>query len=54
MLFRLCDAPAAMVVPLLLEQSELIGTVVQSMTQAPLNMMLGKRSGALLDIDTHL
>ncbi|CAJ1388287.1 unnamed protein product [Effrenium voratum] len=40
LLYRLCDAPAAVVVPLLTDENGIIQTVVESMTQAPLNMRL--------------
>lgn len=40
LLYRLCDAPAPAVVPLMTEESGLVRTVVESMLQAPLNMRL--------------
>lgn len=40
LLYRLCDAPAPAVVPLVTDESDLVRTVVESMTQAPLNMRL--------------
>ncbi|CAK9072007.1 Puromycin-sensitive aminopeptidase [Durusdinium trenchii] len=40
LLFRLCDAPAPAVVPLVTDESDIVRTVVESMTQAPLNMRL--------------
>lgn len=40
LLYRLCDAPAPAVVPLVTDESDLVRTVVESMIQAPLNMRL--------------